>query len=154
MKEIGRIESEKLRQNVTSDRYRFVLRASTGRLVAASEPFNTSARKINKLGDIQRGPKEQIALEQFVTQLIHDGWRVAHQPTTPWYSLTLAQGSEEDLERLKRDLFIRGDSLPSRQREGVSVQKMWGITLFVVIALFVVCVVLVLSAEIQITPVT
>jgi hypothetical protein len=100
------------------------------------------------------GANERAALEDIVNIAIRSGWRVIRHPTSPWYAVELAQGSEDDLAAIKRDLYLRGrpvEQNPSK-KEGMSLQSMWGITLFIVIALFTICLLLVFTSELRITP--
>jgi hypothetical protein len=144
MIEIARIEAEKIGKG----RYRFVLRSSPGESIAASAPFNAS----EKNNQPERGTTEQTELELFVNMLRRSGWVVAQQPASPWYAVQLAKGTDEEIAALKRDLFLRSDPTPPSRSTGMSVQKMWIITLLVIIALFACCVVLAFTTELRITP--
>lgn len=123
--------------------WRFIAVDREGNVFAESQRFDSGIRTVVD------GKPERKALEALMMQLRLDGWIMDMVPSqhADWYAYGFRSPDVPGSP-------VAQMTYQSSPKSGVSIPVMWGITLFVVILLFVVCVVLVLSAQIVIRPAT
>jgi hypothetical protein len=131
----------------------FVVRTDHGRdLFRSYEFLSATNHPTNKT-------REQQALQELLLYVRDDGWTITHRPKLQardqWWQFRFVKG---DPEAVARDLqYANAMSAGSqwvgdRPKMARGVWTMWSVTLVVIIGLFLLCVVLVLTAEIRVSP--
>jgi hypothetical protein len=132
----GFIRAEKL-GCYPSSKHRFVAVDDSNTTIAETAPFASAA-----IGSVYDGKRERAALRVLLTELSVLGWQYV-ETGGKWYEYRL---------------FFVGEGkvhMPMSQREvrgGLSAGVMWGWSVVIVLALFFLCVLLVLTSEIQFGP--
>lgn len=146
--ERARIEVEAVRKGITRTTWCFTLRDEWGQgLLRSSEFVSATDHPTNQ-------KRERNALQNMLIDIRNAGWTIAHAPNLKernnWRTYQFVRGSHvavvRDIEFMKAMTGGGHSGLPR------GTWTMWTITIAVIIGLFLLCVALVLTAEVRVSP--
>lgn len=132
--------------------WKYALVTPTGEVIAQSVEFRS-----NNTAPTQN-PIEVNALEAFRDEVRTLGWVAVGPPSaSQWWTFPMGRGTAEEIrnEIDRHRVLTFHQPVPVEKRGGIpGIWWMWGITIAVVVGLFLVCVLLAFTTEIQLTPTT
>jgi hypothetical protein len=138
---------------VLRTRWCFVLRDGWGEEILRSHEF------LSATDQPTNDKRERATLQDMLLDVRDGGWTIAETPNlkarTQWWTYTFIRGDQLEVARTIQ--FVRAmDTGGRRSGDGGGLPRgtwiMWAITIAVIIGLFGLCVLLVLSAELRVSP--